>query len=455
MCANGWDEQEATVVCKTLGYDTTDHGKGRYTILSMSIKISSLTFIFQCQLYPALVEVQAPFSHRAFSVQIMTPHFMSVPEQIKTKVSVSMWQESSVKVCGKVFSTFVYWRCAGLVLSPTAPCLSNGFTDCDNCSTGCVVSDHSCSCRSDCYEAGDCCPDVSHVQNCLGESSFPVHNIILSWITTPPTDKECETGEVRLVSGVTNSSGRLEVCGNEVWGNVCNHLKYWGPDNAAVVCHQLGFSEVGKIRNLFFQLVLMDICLPLIGAFVVAASVFGPVSGHIVVGEVHCTGTETELLECSHDSIGDHLCGPPLKSEDDVGVAISCYGMHFQSHVDDELCIPDSYDLFSDENSSCKDGEVRLQDGTDPFNGRVEVCQYRTWGSVCTSQWDHNDARVVCKQLGYDPEGCSCVSVCVCACACACARVCVCVCVLVTLSFSRSKGYGGVWSSRGWTSVSE
>ena len=53
----------------------------------------------------------------------------------------------------------------------------------------------------------------------------------------------------------------------------------------------------------------------------------------------------------------------------------------------------------------CVEGEVRLQDGTDPSNGRVEVCQNGIWGSVCTNQWDHNDARVVCKQLGYDPEG--------------------------------------------------
>ena len=61
-------------------------------------------------------------------------------------------------------------------------------------------------------------------------------------------DPECETGQVRLVGGLTISSGRLEVCGNRVWGNVCNYLRYWGPDNAAVVCRQLGFSEVGKTR---------------------------------------------------------------------------------------------------------------------------------------------------------------------------------------------------------------
>ena len=57
---------------------------------------------------------------------------------------------------------------------------------------------------------------------------------------------ECETGQVRLVGGVTGASGRLEVCANGVWGNVCNFRDDWGPDNAGVVCRQLGFSSVGK-----------------------------------------------------------------------------------------------------------------------------------------------------------------------------------------------------------------
>ena len=48
---------------------------------------------------------------------------------------------------------------------------------------------------------------------------------------------------------------------------------------------------------------------------------------------------------------------------------------------------------------------MRLQDGTDISNGRVEVCQDGIWGSVCSSGWDHVDASVVCRQLGYNTEG--------------------------------------------------
>ena len=48
---------------------------------------------------------------------------------------------------------------------------------------------------------------------------------------------------------------------------------------------------------------------------------------------------------------------------------------------------------------------MRLQDGTDMSNGRVEMCQNGTWGSVCNNTWDNTDASVLCTQLGYGNEG--------------------------------------------------
>ena len=59
--------------------------------------------------------------------------------------------------------------------------------------------------------------------------------------------EECEHGAVRLVGGLTDSTGRLELCALGVWGKVCNAFGYWGPDTARVVCRQLGFSEDGEL----------------------------------------------------------------------------------------------------------------------------------------------------------------------------------------------------------------
>ena len=60
-----------------------------------------------------------------------------------------------------------------------------------------------------------------------------------TYIQTP--EIKCEHGEVRLVNGETDSEGALQFCSHGSWGAVCNTHEYWSPNNARVVCHQLGF----------------------------------------------------------------------------------------------------------------------------------------------------------------------------------------------------------------------
>ena len=53
-------------------------------------------------------------------------------------------------------------------------------------------------------------------------------------------------------------------------------------------------------------------------------------------------------------------------------------------------------------------GRVRLVDGSNMHSGRVEIYTNSTggvdnsqWGAICGENWDIQDARVVCHQLGY------------------------------------------------------
>lgn len=56
---------------------------------------------------------------------------------------------------------------------------------------------------------------------------------------------------------------------------------------------------------------------------------------------------------------------------------------------------------------------MRLRGGSSVYEGRVEMCINKLWGSICQTGWstlDYAEGRVVCKQLGY--QGTICTIIC-------------------------------------------
>ncbi|KAM5255252.1 LOW QUALITY PROTEIN: neurotrypsin [Ctenodactylus gundi] len=164
---------------------------------------------------------------------------------------------------------------------------------------------------------------------------------------TPLTD-----GVIRLAGGKGSHEGRLEVYYMGQWGTVCDDG--WTELNTYVACRQLGF-KYGKQAS---------------------ANHFEESPGPIWLDDVSCSGKETSLLQCSRKRWGRHDCS---HRED---VLITCYPGSEGHRL--SLGFP-----------------IRLMDGENKKEGRVEVFINGQWGTICDDGWTDKDAAVICRQLGY------------------------------------------------------
>ena len=55
--------------------------------------------------------------------------------------------------------------------------------------------------------------------------------------------------------------------------------------------------------------------------------------------------------------------------------------------------------------SNCTDGDIRLVDGSTNYEGRVEICINKAWGTITNFYGSYNEAQTVCNQLGYNATG--------------------------------------------------
>ncbi|XP_072411945.1 scavenger receptor cysteine-rich domain-containing protein DMBT1-like [Chiloscyllium punctatum] len=252
--------------------------------------------------------------------------------------------------------------------------------------------------KSSQYEESDGRPWVHDIQ-CHGQE-FQLRDCRISGpLNSSVTDSSnvvilcSEHIQLRVSDGGSRCAGRVEIYYNGTWGSVCDDS--WDMIDAEVVCKQLNCGHV------------MEMSLP---------SSYEPGSGPVWLKDVKCSGNESFLWECPSAQLGHQ---DDCSHKEDVRIMCSdvralCQMFSEESHVPYSLTRPalnvrgETWEYMEDISNlstwpsvivQTEHKEMRLVNGKNRCEGRVEVFYNKTWGTVCSESLDFHDAAVICKQL--------------------------------------------------------
>ncbi|XP_071804223.1 scavenger receptor cysteine-rich domain-containing protein DMBT1-like isoform X2 [Asterias amurensis] len=355
ICGDNWDLKDAQVICRQLGYPTATQawqnshfGQGeRLTLWSNVTCDGNESSIAECGYSSWMSQTCSDAGGAA--VRCGEEHLIIEETEKIRLVDGAGPHEGRVEILYKCFwGTF-----SGKVLNireANVICRQLGFPSAYSTlwfgnfgrGTGPVLLTHM-ICNGD-ETSIDQCDRKEWFENARGITHFYDVGVICNVEPQLPPP-------IRLVNGNTPYEGRVEIYHKCYWGTICS--RGWTLQEADVICRQLGYPSATHAWG---------------------RAHFGRGTGLLWLNVEGCNGSESNIIQCNHWGWSNYIS----THSKEVGVTCSRIGLNSPS-------------------------QVRLVNGTSPYEGRLEVYYKDQWGAVCNKGWSMLESSVICRQLHYPP----------------------------------------------------